>query len=187
MNIIKVEKRDEQATARQLRRAGIVPCCVYGGGLKNSISIQMRQQTAAQLFREKRVGSRVQLDLDGKLFPVQIKERTRNALDGTIEHIQFQALKADQKINSVAHIFLKNADAVPGILEQMIYEVPFASLPEDMIDTVFVDLGDATAGMEIAVNDIPEFQSDRIELQIKKDSMVLRISDKKRISPYSAE
>ena len=33
MDVIKVEKRNEQAKANQLRRSGLVPCCVYGGDL----------------------------------------------------------------------------------------------------------------------------------------------------------
>ena len=37
-----------------------------------------------------------------------------------------------------------------------------------------------TAGTTLTVKDIPEFQSDKIELQIDADSMVLRIIDKKR-------
>ena len=69
---------------------------------------------------------------------------------------------------------------MPGTLEQMLFEVPFASLPADMIDAVTVDLDGMPAGMTLTVKDIPEFQSDKIELQIDADSMVLRIVDKKR-------
>jgi len=39
MDVIKVEKRNEQTKANQLRRSGLVPCCVYGGDLPESISI----------------------------------------------------------------------------------------------------------------------------------------------------
>ena len=180
MDIIKVEKRDFKAKAKQLRRAGIVPCCVYGGGLPDSISIQMGRQAAEQLCRTKRQGSKVRLDLDGRLIPVQIKEKTTNFADGRAEHIQFQALKADQKVNSVAHILVKNADSIPGVLERMLIEIPFASLPADMVDTVTVDLEGMAVGTVLTVGDIPEFQDGRIELQIRDDSLVLRISDKKR-------
>ena len=155
MDVIKVEKRNEQAKANQLRRSGLVPCCVYGGDLPESISIQMDQQTANKLFHTKREGSQV-------------------------EHFGFQALSANKKVNSVTHIFLKNTELVPGTLEQMLFEVPFASLPADMIDTVTVDLDGMPAGTTLTVKDIPEFQSDKIELQIDADSMVLRIVDKKR-------
>lgn len=180
MDIIKVEKRDEQAKAKQLRRSGIMPCCVYGGELPDSLSIQMGQQAANQLFHTKREGSKVQLDLDGRLIPVQIKDKIRNFANNNIEHISFQALKADQTVNSVAHIILINADTVAGVLEQMLFEIPYASLPKDMIDTVTVDLDGMAVGTTLTVHDIPEFANKGVELQIKADSTVLRISDKKR-------
>lgn len=97
-----------------------------------------------------------------------------------MEHFSFQALAADQKVNGIAHIFLKNADVVSGVLEQMIFEVPFSSLPVDMIDTVTIDLEGFPIGTLLTVNDIPEFRSERIELQIEKDTVVLGITDKDR-------
>ena len=180
MDIIQVQKRDVEAKAKQLRRAGIVPCCVYGGSLPESISIQMDQQAANKLFRVKRNGSKVQLQLEGQMIPVQIKDKTRNFADNGIEHISFQALKADQKVNSVAHIILENADTVAGVLEKMLLEVPYASLPKDMIDTVCVNLEGMRPGTTFTVGDIPEFQQEAIELQIPADSMVVRIRDRKR-------
>ena len=180
MDIIKVEKRDGQAKATQLRRAGIVPCCVYGGGLPESISIQMEQKTANLLLQRNREGSKVELELDGKRIPAQIKEKTRNFVDQSIEHIGFQALQANQTVNSVAHVILKNTESVGGILEQMLFEIPYASLPEHMIDTVTVDLEGVAVGTILTVADIPEFSSGHVALQLAEDSMVLRISDKKR-------
>ena len=52
-------------------------------------------------------------------------------MSGQVEHFGFQALSANKKVNSVTHIFLKNTELVPGTLEQMLFEVPFASLPAD--------------------------------------------------------
>ena len=126
----------------------------------------------------------VRLDLDGRPIPVQIKEKTTNFADGRVEHIQFQALKADQKANSVAHILLKNTNSVPGVLARMLFEVPFASLPADMVDTVTVDLEGMAVGTVLTVGDIPEFQDGRIGLQIRDDGLVLRISDKKRAGAH---
>lgn len=187
MDVIKVEKRNEKAKAKQLRRSGLVPCCVYGGDLGGSISIQMDQQTATQLFRTKRDGSKASLDLDGCVIPTQIKEKKKDILNNEVEHFSFQALTADQKVNSITHILLKNTDVVPGFLEQMLFEVPFSSLPADMIDTVTIDLEGLPSGTILTVDDIPEFKNERIELQIKRDSVVLRINDKKRAPASNAE
>lgn len=49
-----------------------------------------------------------------------------------------------------------------------------------MIDTVTVDLEGMAAGTVLTVDDIPEFRDERVELQVKGDSIVLRINDKKR-------
>ena len=181
MDIINVERRDMSIKAKQLRRTGKVPCSVYGGALPNAVSIQMDLQTANQLFREKREGSRVQLKLDGEVIPTQIKESTRNFDNHNVEHISFQALKADQPVNSVAHIQLINTDSVHGVLEHMLYEVPYSALPKDMIDYVTIDLDGKQIGTVITVADIPEFQSEAITLQIPEDSMVLRVVEAKSI------
>ena len=79
MDVIKVEKRNEQAKANQLRRSGLVPCCVYGGDLPESISIQMDQQTANRLFHTKREGSQVGLELDGRVIPAHFELAGRPA------------------------------------------------------------------------------------------------------------
>ena len=123
--------------------------------------------------------------MDGHVILTQIKEKKKR-LSGDAEHFSFQVLAADKKVNSVAHIFLKNTELVPGNLEQMLFEVPFSSFPADMIDTVTIDLEGLSVGTVLAVKDIPEFQSEQIDLQINSDSTVLRILDKKR-AELSAE
>ncbi len=179
MDIINVEKRDPTAKAKHLRRMGIVPCSVYGGTLPNAISIQMNQQTANQMCRQKHDGSKIQLKLDGEVIPTQIKEYTRNPDSQNIDHISFQALKSGQPVKSVAHIYRKNAENVRGVLEQMIDEVPYESLPQYMVDSIFLDLENAAPGTLITVADIPELNSEHLTLHIPTDSIVLRITENK--------
>ncbi len=187
MDIINVEKRDPAAKAKHLRRVGIVPCSVYGGSLPNAISIQMTQQDANQLCRQKHDGSKIRLNLDGQVIPAQIKEFTRNPDNQNVEHLSFQALKAGQTVNSFAHISRKNADNVRGILEQMIDEVPYESLPEYMVDHVTLDLEGAAPGTLITLADIPELNNEHITLHLPGDSIVLRITENKMaIDPEAA-
>lgn len=77
MSLIKVDERNKRTNAKQLRRNGLVPCCVYGGNLPGSISIQMSQHAANQLIHTKREGSKVTLELDGRLISTQIKEKRK--------------------------------------------------------------------------------------------------------------
>ena len=104
---------------------------------------------------------------------------TLNTVNNEILHLGFQALTADEKVNSVIHLILANDDKVEGPLEQMQFEIPYASLPGDMIDTVTVDLEGMPAGTVLTIGDIPELNSDKIDLQVDPESIVLRINNRK--------
>jgi len=187
MNVITVQKRDFSVKSKQLRRTGLVPGSVFGGNLPDAISIQIEEATARKLIRLKREGSKIKLDLDGMVIPAQIKEKNVNTLNNEILDISFQALKADQKVNSVIHIILKNTDKVTGSLERMLMEIPYASFPEDMIDTITIDVDGMPAGSILTVGDIAEVQNANIDLQVEVDSIVLRMNDKKRATEQDAE
>lgn len=178
---IEASKRDFSKKAKQLRRMGFVPGSVYGGALKEAVSLQLAEPAVRKLLTTKMVGSRVTLMLDGKKIPVQIKDRSIDTLTNTIETIDFQALKADQKVNSVVHILLENTDKVTAVLEHMLTEVPYAALPADMIDTVTIDVDGLPVGTSVTVGDIKELQNDKLELQIDKDEMVFKIIEKNTV------
>ena len=140
MDMITVEKRDFAVKAKKLRRLGIVPGSVFGGPLREALALQLEEADARRLVEQKREGSKLKIVLDGQQIPVQIKEKAVNLLNNDILHLSFQALQADQKVNSVIHIFLTNTEKVTDALERMLMEIPYASLPEDMIDTITVDV-----------------------------------------------
>lgn len=55
----------------------------------------------------------------------------------------------------------------------------------NLTDSVTIDLEGMPAGTILTVDDIPEFRSERVEVQIKRDSTVLRISDKNGPSQFT--
>lgn len=181
MNTITAQMRDPAAKAKQLRRAGITPCVIYGAELPESLSVQIDQRTARQLKRTKRNGSKVKISVGGKIYSTLIKDLEYSTLTDEIVHISFHVLDAGKKYNSVADVVVVNRDKTPGVLEQIQMQVPHAATPENLIDTVTVDLERLPVGTTLTIGDIPEFRSDKIELQAELDGIVLRIRDKKRI------
>lgn len=178
MENINVQKRDLTVKAKKMRRIGMVPGSVFGKSLPESISIQMEETVAHKLIRQKREGSKVLLNVEGQKIPVQIKEKSLNTLNGEIQHISFQALVAEEKVNSVIHLLLVNDEKFGGQLEKMFMEIPYASLPADMIDTITIDVDGLKTGDILTIKDIPELVSDKIELQVNTDEIVLRISER---------
>lgn len=66
-------------------------------------------------------------------------------------------------------------------------DIPYESLPADMIDVIEVDLDGKTAGTTITVADIPELKSDKLTLAVNDDEVILKIIDKKRLGSEEAE
>ena len=180
MENISVQKRNFAVKAKKMRRLGMVPGSVFGKNLPESISIQMEESIANRLVRQKREGSKLLLNVEGQMIPVQIKEKSLDTLKGEILHISFQALVADEKINSVIHIFVKNDEKFGGKLEKMLMEIPYTSLPSDMIDTITIDVDGLKNGDVLTVKDIPELTSDKIKLQVDTDEIVLRINERQQ-------
>ena len=179
METINVQKRDFNVEAKKMRRLGMVPGNVFGKSLTESISIQMEEVVARRLIRLNREGSKLVMNIEGQTVPVQIKEKSLDPVKDEILHITFQALTADEKVNSVIHIIITNDDKIAGILERIQLEIPYTSLPEDMIDTITIDVDKMKSGTVLTVGEIPELKSDKIELQVDPDSIVLRVSEKK--------
>lgn len=182
MDTIQASLRDAKAKAKQLRRSGFVPCAIYGAGLEGSLSVQIPSSVAWQLKRSKRTGSLVDIQVEKKRYQALIKELDYNKLTNEIVQISFQSLEKGKKANSVADIVLLNKDKVQGVLEQIQLQVPHAAEPEYLLDTVNIDLDGCPIGTTITVGDIPEFQSEHIELQTDPNNIVLRISEKSNLA-----
>ncbi len=180
MEQVIVNKREGLEKPKKIRREGKVPGNVFGKSLPETILIQMEEGTARKLIRTKREGSKLLLNIDGQHIPVQIKEKTMDVVTGEIMHISFQALEDKSKVNSVIHIFLKNHEKFTGQLEKLCMEIPYASYPDDMIDTITIDGDNFKTGDILKVQDIPELMSEKIELQIDVEEIVLRVNAKRR-------
>ena len=70
MDTINVSKRDFSVKAKKLRREGIVPGSVFGGNLPESISLQIEEPVLRKMLMHNRVGSRLNLNLEGKFMIV---------------------------------------------------------------------------------------------------------------------
>ncbi len=179
MESINVKKRDVSVKAKKMRRIGMVPGNVLGKTIPESISIQIEEAVARRLIRQKHEGSKLLLNIEGQTILVQIKEKSFDAINNEILHISFQTLTADEKVNSVIHILLENDDKIEGLLERMLLEIPYTSLPEDMIDMITINLDGMKMGTVLTVKDIPELMGEKIELQVEKDEVVVRLSERK--------
>lgn len=147
-----VEERAEQGSraSRRLRRAGLVPGVLYGGGDGQAISFKVGSRDLRSALQD---GSAV-LDVQvgrGKPRPVIVKEQQLHPVRGELLHIDLLQVRLDEKIHSTVHVELEGTEEAPGVkeggvLEHVTRELNIEALPTDIPERVVVDV----SGMEIA-------------------------------------
>ncbi len=179
MDILVAEKRQGNKKPRGLRAEGFIPGCVYGGKLEQTEMFQAPEGAVMQLVKSKAEGSKVTLEIDGTKHIVLLKEIARDPASKKVQHLSFQALVADEMVNSIAHVVIHNRDMVTGLVQQHLFEIPYRALPADMIETVTVDLEGMGIGDSVTIADLDIAKNDAIELLIELDSPVVNIVDQR--------
>jgi large subunit ribosomal protein L25 len=134
--------------ARRLRRTGLVPGVVYGGG-QEPISFQVDDRTLRHVLAS--AGAVVDLSVDDAPgTPVVLKELTRHAVDGHTVHVDLLRVRLDQAIQATVTIVLTGEESAPGVkeggvLEHVTRELTVEALPTDIPDSIEHDV----SGMEI--------------------------------------
>ena len=156
-HVLNVQARTAGGTgdARRLRKTGLIPAIVYGKGIEpKCISVDA---TEWQLLSRNELNI-LSLVEDGKETLVLLKEVQHDPIRNRTRHLDFQAIRMDQKIK--AHVAVRAGHALPagasagGLLEQNLHEIEVESLPQDLPEEIIVDVSGMNLGDIIHVGDI---------------------------------
>ena len=156
-HVLNVQARTAGGTgdARRLRKTGLIPAIVYGKGIEpKCISVDA---TEWQLLSRNELNI-LSLVEDGKETLVLLKEVQHDPIRNRTRHLDFQAIRMDQKIK--AHVAVRAGHALPagasagGLLEQNLHEIEVESLPQDLPEEIIVDVSGMNLGDMIHVGDI---------------------------------
>lgn len=147
-----VEQRAERGSraTRRLRRSGLVPGVVYGGGDGEPIAFKVG---ARELWRVLHEGSAL-FDLrvgDQVARPVIVKEQQLHPVRDELIHIDLLQVRLDETIQSTVAVELQGVEEAPGVkeggvLEHVTRELGIEALPADIPERIVVDV----SGMEVA-------------------------------------
>jgi len=177
MNTLKAERRDLAEKAKKLRREGFVTGNVFGHQIQGSIPVKMNRPEVEKLLKEHGKGSKLTLELEGKTYPVLIKEVQFNTLKGQFDEVDFQALVSDEVIRSVAEIQIYNHDKVrEGVLQQELTEVSYSALPADLVEKVVIDAKNLKVGDTVTVGDLELAKNPKIHLHTDLHSVIVTVT-----------
>ena len=116
MTTLKAEKRSMDVKAKRLRREGFVTGNVFGHAIEGSIPVKMNAMDVDRLLKTEHKGGQINLDVEGQVYDVLIKEVDYNSMTRKIDEIDFQALVSDEKVSSTAEIVILNREAVLSLI-----------------------------------------------------------------------
>jgi large subunit ribosomal protein L25 len=134
---------------RRLRREGLVPGIVYGGG-EDPLAFQVEARELRQALAH--AGAVLDLAVDGGGgSPVVLKELARHPVNGETLHVDLLRVRLDQTIQSTVVLDLTGSEDAPGVkeggvLEQVTREITIEALPNDIPDSLQHDVSDLQIG-----------------------------------------
>jgi large subunit ribosomal protein L25 len=148
--VLKVLERGERGSrqTRRLRSEGFVPGIICGGG-EETRHFKVGERDLRNVLIEGHALFDVELD-GAKPVPVIIKEQQLHPVRGSIQHLDLQQVRLDEKIQSTVPVEVEGVEEAPGVkeggvLEHVTRELNIEALPTDIPDQVVADV----SGMDI--------------------------------------
>lgn len=167
---------------RELRRSGMLPGIVYGRLGKEQIDpikIQLDLREASKTINALTGSSLVRLNVEGKEYPVVLRELQKDIIYGTLRHVDFMAVSLTDKLQTMVPIeLIGQAPAeisMAAVVLTGISELEIECLPQDMPERIEVDatvLVDMESAIYVRDLDLPE----NIEILTDPDEMIASVT-----------
>lgn len=182
--VLNVDVREGIGTkeSSSLRRAGFIPCVVYGG--KKSQALKITRSELLKFLHEHK-GENVIIDLkiagDSKApkeNTVMIKDIQQDPVSEEVIHVDFNRISLTKTISVKVPVSAKGeavgVKADGGILEHILWEMEIECLPKDLPKSIEVDVANLKIGDAVHVKDIklPE----KIKVKHDPDTIVLSVA-----------
>ncbi|GAB4445123.1 MAG: 50S ribosomal protein L25/general stress protein Ctc [Anaerolineales bacterium] len=161
--VLKATKRDVIGKqVKALRRQGKLPAVIYGRHTE-PVNILLDAHTASLALAKASSSTLVTLDVDGKEYPVLVREKQRDFIKNRLLHVDFLTVSLTEKLRATVSLnFVGVSPAVKDFnavfvhnLEQFHVECLPADLPEriDIDISILKRVGDAIRVGDVALSD----------------------------------
>src|SRR6266540_4044824 len=160
---LKVADRSEfgSRTSRRLRRSGLVPGVLYGGG-KEARPFQVPEREVRSILIHG--GALIDVVFDGSTpTPVVVKEQQRDPVRGDLVHLDLLEVRLDEAIQAEVSIELLGTEEAPGVkeggvLEHVTHQITIEALPTAIPESIPADVSGMAIGdtMQLSAVIAPE-------------------------------
>jgi large subunit ribosomal protein L25 len=154
--VLTISARDVEGSrsTRRLRRQGLVPGILYGrGGDPLPFTVDARELSHAL----RASGAVVELQLDGQSTSAVLKDAQHHPVRGETTHVDFLRVDLTKPIEAVVTIELIGTEDAPGvkeggILDQTMREVNVEALPNEIPESVQLDVSALNIGESLPLS-----------------------------------
>lgn len=146
--------------SRRLRIAGQTPGIIYGG-TSAPVNISLDHNALYHALKKEAFHSSIlDMEVDGKVEKVLLRDFQVHAFKQLVLHADFQRVDASQKIHVKVPLHFINAEVSPavklsaGIISHVMTELDISCLPADLPEFVTVDLVNLEVGSSIHLSDL---------------------------------
>ncbi len=158
---IQAEKRDELGSgpSGRLRKAGRLPCVVYGTG-EPPLSVTVDRRDFEHMLRD-HAGEHALVDLDvaGDKQTVLVQEIQHHPVRGEMVHVDFMRIRMGVKLQTALPLRItgtaRGVKMDGGMLDQTIREIEVECLPSELPEDISIDVTDLGIGDVLTAGDIP--------------------------------
>ena len=176
--------------ARRVRRAGMVPITVYGGGAETVAAVAALSDLAAILRSESGRNTIFTIEVEGiGESEVMFHDRQIDPVRGRLIHADLTRLVKGQKIEVTVPLHLTGepigVKEKQGVLEQIIREIEIRCEPREIPDTLEVDVSNLDVHDTLHVSDIKV--SEAVEILTDPEQVIATVGIvKEEVAPVPA-
>lgn len=138
-----VQSRDAAKKPKDLRKAGLVPCVMYGNKTENT-TLQCDSKTFHKAFAEAGQNTVVEVDMNGKKVPCLIHAVTLDPVTSNYEHIDLYAVDMTKKVTTHVPVVISGESpavkTLGGVLLTVHDELEVTCLPADIPHSFVLDI-----------------------------------------------
>ena len=149
-----------KGASRRLRRAASIPAILYGGNAAPQ-SIQLEhEKTWLASQNEWFYSSILDLDLDGKVQKVLLRDMQRHPYKQIIMHLDFQRVDENQALRVKVPLHFLNQETSPAgktagvVITHELNEVEVSCLPKDLPEFIEIDLVALAVGGSVHLSEL---------------------------------
>lgn len=181
MAVMKIEVQERSGIGKnkvdKLRNEELIPGVIYSRGQETK-HVQVNRRKFERVYKTSGMSTLINLELEGKIEPVLIKEVQTHPFKDIYYHVDFQKLNMDEKVRLTIPIILNGRDQIkvqPSILIQQLDEIEIECLPSDIPESIELDVSQLDFDSPIFVSDLEIAKNEDIDIFRELDDVIANL------------